>query len=88
MVSRERAANEHGFADLKNWRILTKVRMNARHATELLRALLVLTNSEITAGKRSRVTITSDDHDRRPTADQPDHTRPNPGRPIPPAKSG
>ncbi|MFF1656074.1 hypothetical protein [Streptomyces sp. NPDC058255] len=37
--------------------------MNARHATELLRALLVLTNSEITAGKRSRVTIT--------TADQP-----------------
>ncbi|MFD4415570.1 hypothetical protein [Streptomyces sp. NPDC058476] len=80
MVSRERAANEHGFADLKNWRILTKVRMNARHATELLRALLVLTKSEITAGKRSRVTIT--------TADQPDHTRPNPGRPIPPAKSG
>lgn len=32
LVSRERAANEHGFADLKNWRILTKVRMNARHA--------------------------------------------------------
>ncbi|MFF1705015.1 hypothetical protein [Streptomyces sp. NPDC058252] len=84
MVSRERAANEHGFADLKNWRILTKVRMNARHATELLRALLVLTNPEITRWQ----TITSDDHDRRPTADQPDHTRPNPGRPIPPAKSG
>ncbi|MFF0163984.1 transposase family protein [Streptomyces sp. NPDC005263] len=39
LVSRERAANEHGFADLKNWRILTKVRMNARHATTLLRAL-------------------------------------------------
>lgn len=38
----------HGFADLKNWRILTKVRMNARHATELLRTLLVLTNAEIT----------------------------------------
>lgn len=47
LVSRERAANEHGFADLKNWRILTKVRMNARHATALLRALLVLTNAEI-----------------------------------------
>ncbi|MFD4860614.1 transposase family protein [Streptomyces atratus] len=47
LVSRERAANEHGFADLKNWRILTKVRMNARHATTLLRALLVLTNAEI-----------------------------------------
>ncbi len=44
--SRERAANEHGFADLKNWRLLTKVRMNARHATTLLRALLVLTNAE------------------------------------------
>ncbi|WP_406357028.1 transposase [Streptomyces sp. NBC_01635] len=47
LVSRERAANEHGFADLKNWRILTKVRMNARHATTLLRALLVLTNAEV-----------------------------------------
>ncbi|MGI5430842.1 transposase family protein [Streptomyces sp. CA-179760] len=47
LVSRERAANEHGFTDLKNWRILTKVRMNARHATTLLRALLVLTNAEV-----------------------------------------
>ncbi|MFF4315790.1 transposase family protein [Streptomyces sp. NPDC001507] len=47
LVSRERAANEHGFADLKNWRILTKVRMNARHATTLLRALLVLTNAGV-----------------------------------------
>lgn len=47
LVSRERAANEHGFADLKNWRILTKIRMNARHATTLLRALLVLTNAEV-----------------------------------------
>ncbi|MFI0730353.1 transposase family protein [Streptomyces sp. NPDC021225] len=47
LISRERAANEHGFADLKNWRILTKVRMRARHATTLLRALLVLTNAEV-----------------------------------------
>jgi hypothetical protein len=47
LVSRERTANEDGFADLKNWRILTKVRMNARHAT-LSRALLVLTRAEIT----------------------------------------
>ncbi|MFI2207418.1 transposase family protein [Streptomyces sp. NPDC020192] len=47
LVSRERAANVYGFADLKNWRILTKVRMNARHATTLLRALLVLTNAEV-----------------------------------------
>jgi hypothetical protein len=45
LVSRERAANEHAFADLKNWRILTKVRMNARHAITLLRA--VLTNAEV-----------------------------------------
>ncbi|MFD7704799.1 transposase family protein [Streptomyces caelestis] len=47
LISRERAANEHGFADLMNWRILTKVRVNARHATTLLRALLVLTNAEV-----------------------------------------
>jgi plasmid stability protein len=48
LISRERAANEHGFAGLKNWWILTKVRMNARHATTLLRALLMLTNAEVT----------------------------------------
>ncbi|WP_405539570.1 transposase [Streptomyces sp. NBC_00075] len=47
LVSRERAANEHGFANLKSWRILTKLRMNARHATTLLRALLVLATSEV-----------------------------------------
>ncbi|MCX5527971.1 hypothetical protein OG342_34820 [Streptomyces bobili] len=45
MVGRERAAGEHGFTHLKSWRILTKVRMNARHATTLLRALLVLANT-------------------------------------------
>ena len=48
LLGSERAACEHGFADLKNWRVLTKIRMNARHATQLLRALLVLTNAEIT----------------------------------------
>ena len=47
LISRERAANEHGFADLKNWRILTKVCMNAKHGTTLLRAQLVLTTSEV-----------------------------------------
>ncbi|MGW1100461.1 hypothetical protein ACWD5W_32220 [Streptomyces sp. NPDC002455] len=41
------AAVEHGFANLKSWRILTKVHMNARHATTLLRALLVLANTEV-----------------------------------------
>ncbi|MGW3691512.1 transposase family protein [Streptomyces sp. NPDC005125] len=47
LLSRERAACEHGFANIKSWRILTKVRMNTRHATTLLRALLVLANSEV-----------------------------------------
>ncbi|MCX4844613.1 transposase family protein [Streptomyces sp. NBC_00893] len=47
LVSRERAANEHGFANLKSWRILTKLRTDTRQATTLLRALLVLTNSEV-----------------------------------------
>jgi hypothetical protein len=47
LLSRERAAVEHGFANLKNWRVLTKVRMNTRHATTLLRALLVLANTEV-----------------------------------------
>jgi hypothetical protein len=41
------AANEYGFADLKNWHVLAKVRMNAKHASTLLRALLVLANVEI-----------------------------------------
>ncbi len=47
LVSRERAAVERGFANLKSWRILTEVRMNAHHATTLLRALLVLANREV-----------------------------------------
>ncbi|WP_327692299.1 transposase family protein [Streptomyces sp. NBC_00461] len=47
LLSRERAVGEHGFANLKTWRCLTKVRMHARHATTLLRALLVLANTEI-----------------------------------------
>jgi len=41
-----RAPVEHGFADLKNWRILTRLRLHPGHATQLLRALLVLTNLE------------------------------------------
>lgn len=48
LINAERAPVEHGFAALKTWRILTKVRMNAAHATTLLRALLVLVNTEIT----------------------------------------
>ncbi len=42
-----RAPVEHGFAHLKNWRILTKLRTDPAHATQLLRALLVLTNLEV-----------------------------------------
>ncbi|MFC8394538.1 transposase family protein [Streptomyces sp. NPDC057238] len=42
-----RAPVEHGFAHLKNWRILTKLRTEPARATRLLRALLVLTNLEV-----------------------------------------
>jgi hypothetical protein len=38
---------EHGFAHLKNWRVLGKVRTDPRWATALVRALLVLTNREV-----------------------------------------
>ncbi|MEU9281455.1 hypothetical protein AB0D87_42115 [Streptomyces sp. NPDC048342] len=47
MFGRERAASEYGFANLKTCYVLAKVRMNTRHATILLRALLVLANSEV-----------------------------------------
>ncbi|MFG3016926.1 transposase family protein [Streptomyces cinerochromogenes] len=42
-----RAPVEHGFAHLKNWRVLAKLRNDPARATRLLRALLVLTNLEI-----------------------------------------
>lgn len=42
-----RAPVEHGFAHLKKWRILTKPRTDPARATCLLRALLVLTNLEV-----------------------------------------
>ncbi|MFE7990764.1 transposase family protein [Streptomyces shenzhenensis] len=38
---------EHGFAHLKNWRVLGKVRTDPKWATSLVRALLVLTNREV-----------------------------------------
>ncbi|WP_405914279.1 hypothetical protein OG760_36605 [Streptomyces sp. NBC_00963] len=47
LASRARSANEHGFANLKAWQILTKLCMNARHATTLLRALLVLATNVV-----------------------------------------
>ena len=46
LMSSDRAPVEHGFADLKNWRILAKDRMSARHATLPLRALLVPTSAK------------------------------------------
>lgn len=61
LVSRERAANEHGFANLKAWRVLTKVRMKAAYATTLLRALLVLTRLQ----RIDAVTTEALDADRR-----------------------
>ncbi|MEU0225526.1 hypothetical protein ABZ177_14405 [Streptomyces sp. NPDC006284] len=45
-MNSERAAVEHGFTDLKNWRVLAKLRTHTRQATTLVRALLVLTNTE------------------------------------------
>ncbi|MET9524517.1 transposase family protein [Streptomyces coeruleorubidus] len=42
-----RAPVEHGFAHLKNWRVLGKIRTGPKWATALVRALLVLTNREV-----------------------------------------
>ncbi|WP_406171837.1 transposase [Streptomyces canus] len=42
-----RAPVEHGFAHLKNWRVLGKVRIDPKWGTALVRALLVLTNREV-----------------------------------------
>ncbi|MTE17645.1 hypothetical protein F0L17_00540 [Streptomyces sp. TRM43335] len=42
-----RAPVEHGFAHLRNWRILTKLRTDPARTTQLLRALLALTNLEV-----------------------------------------
>ncbi|GAB2836491.1 IS5/IS1182 family transposase [Streptomyces chlorus] len=47
LISSLRAPVEHGFASLKTFRILTKVRMHPRHATALVRALLVLTRHQV-----------------------------------------
>ena len=47
-LSAARAPVEHGFSDLKNWRILTRLRLDPGKATTLLRALLVLTRQHTT----------------------------------------
>ena len=46
VLSALRCAVEGGFAALKTWRILDKLRLHPRHATTLIRALLVLTQHE------------------------------------------
>ncbi|MFJ6852927.1 transposase family protein [Streptomyces sp. NPDC091271] len=48
-----RAPVEHGFAHLKNWRILTKLRTDPARATHLLRSLLILANLEAIASRLS-----------------------------------
>lgn len=47
-LSAARAPVEHSFSDLKNWRILTRLRLDPGKATILLRALLVLTRQHTT----------------------------------------
>jgi hypothetical protein len=49
LLSAERAGNEHAHAHLKNWRGTTRLRHGwmRHHTTTLLRALLVLTDTEI-----------------------------------------
>ncbi len=47
LLAAERAVCEHAFAHLKNWRILTRLRMDPKWATPLLRALMVLTHQEV-----------------------------------------
>jgi hypothetical protein len=47
VFSAARAPVEHAFAHLKNWPILAGLRISPSRATNLLRALLVLTNLEV-----------------------------------------
>ncbi|MER5918562.1 transposase family protein [Streptomyces sp. NPDC001982] len=47
LIAAERAACEHAFAHLKNWRVLVKLRLDLRYATALVRALMVLTHQEV-----------------------------------------
>lgn len=47
-LSAARAPAEHGFSDLKNWRILTRLRLSPGKATPVLRALLILTRQHTT----------------------------------------
>jgi hypothetical protein len=81
LIARERAANEHAHAHLKNWRITTRLRHGwfRRNATTLLRALLILTNQEI---NRAAQPTTTNDHPKRSTTH---HQQTN--TPPPPVKT-
>ncbi|MER5532634.1 transposase family protein [Streptomyces mirabilis] len=46
-IAAERAVCEHAFAHLKNWRVLTRLRLDVKWATRLVRALMVLNRHEI-----------------------------------------
>ena len=50
LIARERAACGPGLAAIKNWHILTELRLAPKQATHLARALLVLTRSETLRG--------------------------------------
>ncbi|WP_328753016.1 transposase [Streptomyces sp. NBC_00285] len=47
LIAAERAVCEHAFAHLKNWRVLTKLRLDVKRATRLVRALMILNQHEI-----------------------------------------
>ncbi|MGV9350200.1 zinc finger domain-containing protein [Streptomyces spiralis] len=76
LISSERAPVEHGFADLKCWRILTKVGMNARHATLLLWALLVRRTPRLPGDRRSSRRDQTADRAEEPTRPSDQGSRP------------
>ncbi|MFF4021148.1 transposase family protein [Streptomyces sp. NPDC001843] len=47
LIAAARAVCEHAFAHLKNWRVLTRLRLDVKWATRLVRALMVLNWHEI-----------------------------------------
>jgi DDE superfamily endonuclease len=47
LIAAERAVCEHAFAHLKNRRVLTRLRLDVKWATRLVRALMILTQHEI-----------------------------------------
>ncbi|MCX5053061.1 MULTISPECIES: transposase family protein [unclassified Streptomyces] len=78
LIPSVRAVCEHAFAHLKNWRIITKVRLSTRYATTLLRALLVLTKhrSHPLTVRRSWATATALDQHEYKITDSHQRRRP------------